>query len=490
MEFTLGTSASSKEAVVWDDTKLVNPHIAIMGTSGAGKTYTMRKLINQCLSTYTESQRTNHKFEVFDVHGDIDIPQCSNVLFSEQTKYGLNPFLVNPDPHYGGVRKKLRGFISIINKTSRKLGDKQEGVLRNIIMDTFKAYGFNEDDPKTWSIDTGAKEVAQTTDGRIYIDVPFNEQDDAKALGAGWDQDAKKWFISIDEYQGAITKWPPKIIGKSNPSLEDVLRTARFIARSVFMGVNQNAIVKLEQAQKAGQALHKKRLQHMRSDNTLLGDEKLEEQLAKARDKAISAYTEYANSITTGTEIEELMKYNSADVLLSVLNKLENLNSVGIFKTELPPFDDDNNIWRYNLKALGLEERKMFVLFRCTEIFEKCIQLGETKELRRTLVIDEAPIFMDDDPDNILTLIAREGRKFGLQLIIASQSPEKFPDDIISSIATKIILGIDERFWKPTETKMNVERKALEWVVLQKSLLIQTKSKGENKTKWVWTYIS
>ena len=490
MQFSLGTSANSKEPVIWDDSRLVNPHIAIMGTSGAGKTYTMRKLINQCLASYTDTQKRSHKFEVFDVHGDIEIPNCSTVLFSEQTQYGLNPFLVNPDPHHGGVRKKLRGFINTINKTSRKLGDKQEGVLRNIINDTYTSYGFFDNDPKSWVIDPNAKELVHTTDGRMYIDVPYEDKDDAKALGANWDKDAKNWFISIDEYDGAITKWRPKIIGKRNPNLNDVLRTARFIARSVFMGVNQNAIVKLEQAQKAGQSLHKKRLQHMRQDGSLLNDGKLDEQLAKAKEKAIDAYTEYANSITTGTEIEELMKYNSADVLMSVLNKLENLNSVGIFKDEQPPFDDNNNIWRYNLKALGLEERKMFVLFRCTEVFEKCIQLGETNELRRTLVIDEAPIFMDDDPDNILTLIAREGRKFGLQLIIASQSPEKFPDDIISSIATKIILGIDERFWKPTETKMNVERKALEWVVLQKSLLIQTKSKGENKTKWIWTYIS
>ena len=107
MQFSLGTSANSKEPVIWDDSRLVNPHIAIMGTSGAGKTYTMRKLINQCLASYTDTQKRSHKFEVFDVHGDIEIPNCSTVLFSEQTQYGLNPFLVNPDPHHGGVSKKV-----------------------------------------------------------------------------------------------------------------------------------------------------------------------------------------------------------------------------------------------------------------------------------------------------------------------------------------------------------------------------------------------
>ena len=490
MHFKLGTDAgNTKSAVFWDEHKVVNPHIAIIGTSGAGKTYTLRKIISQFLESYSPAQSKSHKFEVFDVHADIKIDNASTVLFSEQTKYGLNPFLVSPDPHHGGVRKKLRAFISTINKTSRMLGDKQEGVLRNLVMDTYHQFGFDEDNPDSWVYDNQAQHMLSTNDGRLYLNVPFEEKDDAKALGASFDSAAKAWWIQVNDYQGTITKWPPKIISKRNPNLEDVLRTGRFIARSVFMGINQNSMVKLDIAQKAAHALQKKKIQVLRSGHDLIADEKLEDQFNKAKDKAISAFTEYANSIASGSEIDDLMKYNSADVLLSVVNKLENLDSIGIFKSDIPPFDNNANVWRYHLKALGLEERKLFVLFRCAEVFEKCIQLGETNEIRRTLIIDEAPIFMDDDPENILTLIAREGRKFGLQLITAAQSPEKYPEDIISSTATKIILGIDETFFKSATTKMNVDRKALEWIIPRQRLLVQMKSQGDVKTKWVWTYI-
>ena len=489
MQFKLGVSASSKESFYWDEHKVVNPHIAIIGTSGAGKTFTLRKLISQFLDSYSPTQVKNHKFEIFDVHADIKIDNASTVLFSEQTKYGLNPFLVNPDPHHGGVRKKLRAFINTINKTSRMLGDKQEGVLRNLVMDTYHQFGFDEENPLTWAYDQDEQHMFSTSDGRLYLNVPFEEKDDAKALGASFDSAAKAWWVNVTDYQGAISKWPPKVINKRNPNLEDVLRTSRFIARSVFMGVNQNSMVKLDIAQKAAHALQRKKLQMLKSGNDLIADDKLEEQFNKARDKAISTYTEYANSISSGSEIDDLMKYNSADVLLSVLNKLENLYSVGIFKSETPPFDQKANVWRYNLKALGLEERKLFVLFRCAEVFEKCIQLGETNEIRRTLIIDEAPIFMDDDPENILTLIAREGRKFGLQLITAAQSPEKYPEDIISSTASKVILGIDETFFASASKKMNVERNALEWVIPRQRLLVQMKSQGDTKTKWVWSYI-
>jgi DNA helicase HerA-like ATPase len=41
------------------------------------------------------------------------------------------------------------------------------------------------------------------------------------------------------------------------------------------------------------------------------------------------------------------------------------------------------------------------------------------------------------------TLMAKEGRKFGLDLICASQSPGHFSDDFVSNAGTKIILGID-----------------------------------------------
>lgn len=48
-------------------------------------------------------------------------------MFSEQTTYGMNPLRVNPDPHFGGIRKRVQGFITTINRViMRALGPKQE----------------------------------------------------------------------------------------------------------------------------------------------------------------------------------------------------------------------------------------------------------------------------------------------------------------------------------------------------------------------------
>src|SRR3546814_9934988 len=90
----------------------------------------------------SEMRQTNEgrplRFHVFDVHGDIEIEDASSVMFSEQTQYGMNPLRVNPDPHFGGVRKKVQGFISTMNRVSGALGTKQEACLRNILYDSYE----------------------------------------------------------------------------------------------------------------------------------------------------------------------------------------------------------------------------------------------------------------------------------------------------------------------------------------------------------------
>ncbi|PMZ42903.1 hypothetical protein C1X25_33170, partial [Pseudomonas sp. GW247-3R2A] len=93
-------------------------------------------------------------------------------LFSEQTQWGMNPLRINPDPHYGGVRKRVQGFVSTINRVMRALGPKQEAALRNILQDVYAKHGFNQNEPSTWLIDeTVGQLMSEGGDNRFYIDV-------------------------------------------------------------------------------------------------------------------------------------------------------------------------------------------------------------------------------------------------------------------------------------------------------------------------------
>lgn len=41
--------------------------------------------------------------------------------------------------------------------------------------------------------------------GKVYLDVPFSEKDEAKAVGARWDKDAKRWYVA--QRTDAVSKW-------------------------------------------------------------------------------------------------------------------------------------------------------------------------------------------------------------------------------------------------------------------------------------------
>jgi hypothetical protein len=475
MEVYLGFRAGKTNGnppIIWNSKNVINPHICIIGMTGSGKSFTLRKLIN---SLALSSSLPEHKIHTFDVHGDLNIESNSSVLFSEQTPYGLNPLKFSSDPNFGGIRKKTNSFISVLKKYTRALGEKQIAVIRNLLYDTYDRFGFKVNDPTTWQIEESDD---FSLGEKFYIKVPIQEKADAVKLGVFWDPRKRAWWIDAQNYTGAITRWPPNPDVRIYPALIDVLQYARHMNQCVFLGTNSEVCSKLEIARRTSNQFLKKRLKTQDQDN-----------VEKAKLKAIEAYTDYVNSIITGEEIEQLMKYDSSDVLMTVVDRLENLNAMGIFKPEQPPFDNDSKIWRYDLRALNSEERCMFIHYRCQEIFDKALRRGQTNEIHDTIVIDEAHMVLDDEPDNIIRTIALEGRKFGVQLILASQSPEHYPKDVMTALATKIILGIDELLWRVATSKMNITQEALKWIIIQKRFLVQIKSKGESPIQWYYTYI-
>ena len=115
-------SKNQTSPVCCDFDALVNAHMLIMGKTGMGKTTFLRRAINQMVqNTHTP------RIHIMDVHGDIELSGASSVRFSESTEYGLNPFVVSSDPHFGGVRKRVQDFIATINGC-RPIGSRQEAL--------------------------------------------------------------------------------------------------------------------------------------------------------------------------------------------------------------------------------------------------------------------------------------------------------------------------------------------------------------------------
>lgn len=422
-----------KETVIWDTKKVINGHMLLVGKSGTGKTYTLKKIINQL------EEQSGHKIRIhiMDVHGDIDIPGASTVKFSESTQYGFNPLMINADPDFGGVRKKIQSFLAAINRTSRKLGTKQESVLRNILLDLYAANGFYEGQPKTWKLDDGVQR-----------------------------------------------KYPKKY-----PTLEDAYKFASFKLKAMFLGTSNKGVAYLEVLNKKVNQFYSKQKNFHK---TLSDTDKLqmEKEIEKVTEETLEVYTAYLKSIENGMELNDLMKYDSKEVMKSVVERLENLNAIGIFKSEIPPFDLDNNVWRYDIKSLSLDEKKLFVSFVLESIFLKATQNGLQDDLQEIIILDEAHNFFNDEAENITNIISKEARKFGVGLFCASQSPTHFSDDFLSNVGTKIILGLDQMFWDGSVRKLKIDQSALEWIIPHQRLVMQINNKGELRNRFLWVILN
>lgn len=414
--------------VVWDTKRLINGHVLLVGKSGTGKTHTLKRMLAQM----TQESRGRVRVHVMDVHGDIDIEDASTVKFSESTPYGFNPLTINPDPDFGGVRKRVQSFLAALNRTGFQLGPKQQAALRNILYDLYAANGFYENDPKSWRLKDG-----------------------------------------IDR------RFP-----KKHPSMEDAVKFAHAKLRGMFLGTSSKTIAALEKLYRKQNQFHSR----LKRSGQATKPEEIEAHKADIKglaDECCDLFREHLDEMQTGFELSDLIKYDSKDVMKSVVDRLENLHNIGIFRPQRPPFDPNATIWRYDIKALAPDEKKLFVSFILEAIFLNSVQRGVQDDLIEVVVLDEAHLFLTDEATNPINIIAKEARKFGLGLFCASQSPLHFSDDFLSNVATKIILGVDQMFWDGSVRKLKIEMETLEWIVPHQKIVIQMNNKGDTRSQFV-----
>lgn len=438
MKFNIGVESYSlrKEnkriPVAWNSNDVVNHHILITGKSGTGKTHTLRRMIDDCLSDGSKV-----RFHIMDVHGDIDIAGASSIMFSEASQYGLNPLKINADPHFGGIRRRIQSFLSTLNRTqSRVLGPKQEAVLRNIVIDLYAANGFYHDKPQSWVLDDGLSR-----------------------------------------------RFPKKY-----PNIDDAYRFAYAKLKQMFLGTDTNTVKYLEDVNRKTSILQSK-LKKAGSVSVSGDAEKLEKEIDTVSSQAIESFKSYIDNIKTGQEIDSLLKYDSMDVLKSVVDRLENMKATGLFKNQPISFDESKPVWRYDLRALNEEEKRMFVEFCLQDLFAQAIQRGPVDDVRDVIILDEAHLFFKDDDENILNSLAKEARKFGVGLVCASQSPTHFSDDFLANVATKIILGIDQMYWDGTARKMKIDVKQFNFIVARRTILTQINKKNNGSSAFQQVYI-
>jgi len=421
--------------VVINTQELINGHLLLTGMSGTGKSYQAKRLIKTAI-------QENLEVDVFDVHNELEQPGASSALYSESTQLGYNLLSLNPDLHSGGVRRRINEIINMVNVTSRKLGSKQETALRNLLNDVYRINGCDEGNPKTW----------------------------------------RKREITAQIRQSLIDQQDYQELRQYYPIMDDLLSYADRKLTALYLGSSVKAVLALEKVNHLAIQLNRAlENQHKETQEELL--EKTKKALDTAKSKVKDEFAAYIDSIESGHEITDVMKYNSKDVLQSVLERLNILNAAGIFHPNPPPFGNANGRC-HQIKHLSDDEQAMFVFMRLETIFRQCRDSGVKGDLQHIVFLDEAHKFITEDSNNIINIIAKEGRKFGLGLWCASQSPTHFSEDFLTNCGTTILLGLHSSYWGMACRKLRIEPTVLKFIRPQQAAAIKLQLKGSMESKF------
>ncbi len=133
------------EQVFWEPGKLLNGHSIIVGSSGAGKTETIR-----CLAS--ELARQDFPVLLIDFHGDMSFQGCDITTYDieETTPYYFNPLELNSKFKDNTRNKVIYDFMDTISINYPQIGNQQKSGFIDIIKDAYDEFGIT-DNPETWN---------------------------------------------------------------------------------------------------------------------------------------------------------------------------------------------------------------------------------------------------------------------------------------------------------------------------------------------------
>lgn len=146
LEIPLGEELNVKGPVSWAPGRQTNGFFLVLGSSGSGKTETL-KVLGKGIADY------GVPVLVLDFHGDVKFPGLRSVLLSSGTasSMGVNPMeLDSQSAEETGLYDQRKVIRDMIRNAVPALGHRQNAILRDAIEQAYQDRGFNDADPATW----------------------------------------------------------------------------------------------------------------------------------------------------------------------------------------------------------------------------------------------------------------------------------------------------------------------------------------------------
>ena len=405
-------------AIFYEPQTLINAHLLMCGMSGTGKS-------TQALGLLSSAVTAGIEVDVFDAHNEFDnVPGATACTFSQATGYGYNPLVLDTDLHTGGVNAQVDFFVRLIKNVTPQFGSKQEGVLRNLLTDTYAAHNITQGDTSSW----------------------------------------QKSRVNETERLALVEKGDLQILHKCYPTLEDLKAIAKEKIIALTIGADNKCVTAIEALTRSHKKLDSLQKQQTRavSDGEI---EKIDNQIKNLGEKCKEAYGAFIDSFT-GREIDDILRYDSADVLVSVFQRIVLLGVTGILSANEPPFGN-SRVRVHQIKSISNDQQILYVKLRLQDLFDGCKRQGQIPPgtaPRNIAFLDEGHKYFSNDPADIINVISKEGRKFGLALWCASQEPTSFPASFLTSVGATVMLGIHTSYWKKAASMFRISEESLKTI--------------------------
>lgn len=136
-------------STTWTPSKESNGFFMVLGSSGSGKTETLKKIGSELVYQGVPVL-------LFDFHGDVILPYTKSILMSSGTEstVGINPLDIPYDFSGRTGPEDQRGeLVSMFRRAIPKLSHQQSHVLRQALDAAYRCVGIVDDDDYTWRND-------------------------------------------------------------------------------------------------------------------------------------------------------------------------------------------------------------------------------------------------------------------------------------------------------------------------------------------------